>query len=228
MIANSNTCGGCEVGGNNNTSSSVQHPLLATRLLRESLLVSLGRVLTHSDTGITLESACSLADLEDGSALIAGSSIVQTCLGELWGGDVDIYTSAKAAPNVRSVSTKHVCIFVYERFSLTAIFVLQSGWSRRRTVYLLDSMMAILVLTTIGWHTLLIQRFITSVSKLLRYTKCIFPISLLTCCMLYTILESWGSLEKNVGENLEGIGRYGWGDKTVQEANKEGANISIY
>ena len=45
--------------------------------------------------------------------------------------------------------------------------------------------------------------------------------------MLYTILESWGSLEKNVGENLEGIGRYGWGDKTVQEANKEGANISM-
>jgi len=104
MIANSNTCGGCEVVGNNNISNSVQHPLLATRLLRESLLVSLGRVLTHSDTGITLESACSLADLEDGSALIAGSSIVQACLGELWGGDVDIYTSAAAAPNVRSVS----------------------------------------------------------------------------------------------------------------------------
>ena len=82
---------------------------LASTLLNESLRVSLGRVLQHSKSGITLESALSLSDLPEGSAVIAGSTIVQACLGELWGGcggcDVDVFCTAKDAPKVRSVST---------------------------------------------------------------------------------------------------------------------------
>lgn len=77
---------------------------VASKMLRESLLVSLERVLKNSESGITLESALALADLPEGSAVIAGSTIVQTCLGELWGGDVDVFCTAKAAPDVRSVS----------------------------------------------------------------------------------------------------------------------------
>lgn len=90
-------------------------PVLATRLLRESLLSSLRRVLEHSESGITLESALALGDLPRGSVLIAGSTMVQTCLGVLWEEgryreygyplpDVDVYCSAEAAPQVRSVS----------------------------------------------------------------------------------------------------------------------------
>lgn len=83
-------------------------PFMATRLLRSSLLSSLGRVLENSKTGITLESALALSDLPEGSALIAGSTMVQACLGVQWEDkyqrplDVDIYCSAKAAPQVRS------------------------------------------------------------------------------------------------------------------------------
>ncbi len=89
------------------TSSTL--PLLATRLLRESLLYSLARVLEHSKSGITLDSALALGDVSD--ALIAGSTMAQACLGVLWDGsryesspDVDIFCSAQAAPEVRSVS----------------------------------------------------------------------------------------------------------------------------
>ena len=84
--------------------------LLATHLLRTSLLSSLRRVLDHSQSGITLDAVLSLGDLNlpDGSALIAGSTMAQACLGVLWEGrhgrpDVDVFTSAKAAPQVRSV-----------------------------------------------------------------------------------------------------------------------------
>ena len=92
--------------GDANLSSA---PLLATHLLRCSLLSSLGRVLEHTESGITLESALALGDLPEGSALIAGSTIAQACLGVLWEGrrdkpDVDIFCTAKAAPDVRSVS----------------------------------------------------------------------------------------------------------------------------
>ena len=83
--------------------------VLATSLLRSSLLVSFGRVLKHSQSGITLEAAMTMGDLPDGSAVIAGSSVVQACLGVVWEGtysqplDVDVFCSAKAAPQVRSV-----------------------------------------------------------------------------------------------------------------------------
>ena len=114
-------------------------PVLATRLLRESLLSSLGRVLKYSESGITLGmfytyyeqhvlASCinsyersplisvpfvpsdALTKLPEGSALIAGSTMVQCCLGEIMKGkydrpsDVDIYCSAANAPQVRSVS----------------------------------------------------------------------------------------------------------------------------
>ena len=63
----------------------------------------------HGCSGITLDSALSLSDLPEGSAVITGSTIVQACLGELWGGcggcDVDVFCTAKDAPKVRSVST---------------------------------------------------------------------------------------------------------------------------
>lgn len=91
----------------------------ATRMLRHSLLSSLGRVLEHSRSGITLESALALGNLPEGSALIAGSTIVQTCLGVLWEGnrhspvDVDVFCSAKAAPKVRSWLVEEAsCMFV--------------------------------------------------------------------------------------------------------------------
>ncbi|KAL7450628.1 hypothetical protein ACHAWC_002512 [Mediolabrus comicus] len=96
---------------------------VASMLLRESLLVSLGCVLQCSESGITLDSALAMADyLPDGSAVIAGSTIVQACLGEHWkdGGyrgndpsDVDVFCTAKAAPMVRSwLVEKANCIFV--------------------------------------------------------------------------------------------------------------------
>ncbi|EJK62973.1 hypothetical protein THAOC_16396 [Thalassiosira oceanica] len=87
--------------------------LLATRMLRVSLEHNLERVLEHSRSGITLESLKKLGELPEGSAVIAGSTMVQACLGVLWGeggektyrdgkSDVDIFCSAKAAPAVRS------------------------------------------------------------------------------------------------------------------------------
>lgn len=94
--------------------------VLATRLLRSSLIVSLGRVLKHSKSGITLEAALSMGDLPDGYAVIAGSTIVQTCLGVLWEGryscspvDVDVFCSVKGAPHVRSVRLSIVHISRY-------------------------------------------------------------------------------------------------------------------
>ena len=83
--------------------------VLATRLLRSSLLSSLGRVLEKSESGITLKSALEMANLPEGSAIIAGSTVAATVLGEVWGvdswsmPDVDIFCTAKAAPQVRSV-----------------------------------------------------------------------------------------------------------------------------
>ncbi|EJK53028.1 hypothetical protein THAOC_27605 [Thalassiosira oceanica] len=88
--------------------------LLATRMLRVSLEHNLERVLEHSRSGITLDSLKKLGELPEGSAVIAGSTMVQACLGVLWGeggektygdgkSDVDIFCSAKAAPAVRSV-----------------------------------------------------------------------------------------------------------------------------
>ena len=88
--------------------SCVTSPLLATTLLRQSLLSSLGRVLDHSTAAISLKSVVAMPE----GALIAGSTVAQACLGVLWESkskwdkefDVDIFCSAKAAPLVRSVS----------------------------------------------------------------------------------------------------------------------------
>ena len=101
-------------GGNEEESPATAKPkgVLATRLLRASLLSSLGRVLKKSESGITLKSALEMADLPEGSVIIAGSTMAATVLGEDWSGpnrwsksDVDIFCTAKAAPQVRSVST---------------------------------------------------------------------------------------------------------------------------
>mmetsp|Transcript_23334 Transcript_23334/g.53531 ORF Transcript_23334/g.53531 Transcript_23334/m.53531 type:complete len:491 (-) Transcript_23334:213-1685(-) len=98
--------------------------LLATRMLRVSLEHNLERVLEHSRSGITLDSLKKLGELPEGSAVIAGSTMVQACLGVLWGeggektygdgkSDVDIFCSAKAAPAVRSwLVEKSDCMFV--------------------------------------------------------------------------------------------------------------------
>ncbi len=88
--------------------SSEDKKVLATQLLRSSLLSSLGRVLEKSNSGITLEAVLKMGDLPEGSALIAGSTIVAACLGKDWSkwpdsADVDVYCSATAAPQVRSV-----------------------------------------------------------------------------------------------------------------------------
>jgi len=91
----------------NAASSSNDRKVLATQLLRSSLLSSLGRVLENSGSGITLDSVLKMGELPEGSALIAGSSIVAACLGKDWSGgrnasDVDVYCSARAAPQIRS------------------------------------------------------------------------------------------------------------------------------
>ena len=89
--------------------------VLATHLLRSSLLISFRRVLEHSDSGrysssgITLEAALAMGSLPDGYAIIAGSTIVQTILGVVWDNeygppDVDVFCSTNGAPHVRSVS----------------------------------------------------------------------------------------------------------------------------
>jgi hypothetical protein len=92
--------------GMNNDNKKV---VLATQLLRMSLLSSLGRVLEKSASGITMDAVLKMGELPEGSALIAGSTMVAACLGKDWSGgqnasDVDVYCSAAAAPQVRSVS----------------------------------------------------------------------------------------------------------------------------
>ena len=97
------------------TSKHFHHPdketnhVLATRLLRASLLSNLSRVLDKTGNGITLEVMMKLAPINPVGgpphALIAGSSLVQACLGTVWSSaDVDVYCSPQAAPEVRSVS----------------------------------------------------------------------------------------------------------------------------
>eukprot|EP00984_Skeletonema_dohrnii_P006577 scaffold2353_cov93-Skeletonema_dohrnii-CCMP3373.AAC.8 len=80
----------------NAASSSNDKKVLATQLLRASLLSSLGRVLQNSGSGITLDAVLKMGDLPEGSALIAGSTIVAACLGKDWSGgrnasDVDVH-----------------------------------------------------------------------------------------------------------------------------------------
>ena len=106
-------------GGSTASGRSATTPtLLATSLLRQSLLSSLGRVLDQSTSGITLESVLAMPE----GALIAGSTIAQACLGVVWESkskyksdrafDVDIFCSAKAAPMVRSwLVEKANCMF---------------------------------------------------------------------------------------------------------------------
>ena len=90
-------------------SASDDKKVLATSLLRASLLSSLGRVLENSKSGITLDAALKMGKLlPEGSCCIAGSSIVAACLGKDWSksrnsSDVDVYCSARAAPEIRSV-----------------------------------------------------------------------------------------------------------------------------
>ena len=109
-------------GSNKEESSATTKPkaVLATRLLRASLLSSLGRVLKKAESGITLKSALEMADMPEGSAIIAGSTMAATVLGEVWSGpnswsksDVDIFCTAKAAPQVRSVSIQSRVIECY-------------------------------------------------------------------------------------------------------------------
>ena len=59
--------------------------VLATQPLRTSLLSSLERVLEKSETRITLEALFKMGELPEGSALIAGSTMVSACLGKDWG-----------------------------------------------------------------------------------------------------------------------------------------------
>ena len=118
----------------NAASSSNDKKVLATQLLRASLLSSLGRVLEQSGSGITLDAVLKMSELPEGSALIAGSTIVAACLGKDWSGgrnssDVDVYCSARAAPQVRSVRdiilSHACCLFIYyfiEQFDRFVIF----------------------------------------------------------------------------------------------------------
>lgn len=92
-------------------SSDDKKNLLATNLLRTSLLSSLGHVLEKTESGITLDAVLKMGALPEGSALIAGSTIVAACLGKYdWKGDVDVYCSAEGAPQVRSVRNYHFFI----------------------------------------------------------------------------------------------------------------------
>ena len=102
----------------NATSSPSDKKVLATQLLRSSLLSSLGRVLQNSGSGITLDAVLKMGELPEGSALIAGSTIVAACLGKDWSGgrnasDVDVYCSARAAPQIRSVRNSEYRKIIY-------------------------------------------------------------------------------------------------------------------
>lgn len=104
---------------NNSASSAGDNKVvLATQLLRSSLLASLGRVLEKSSSGITLDAVLKMGELPEGSALIAGSTIVAACLGEDWdSADVDVYCSAQAAPQVRSVRNSDKNLFYFYIFA---------------------------------------------------------------------------------------------------------------
>ncbi len=98
-----------EVASHDGMNNDNKKVVLATQLLRMSLLSSLGRVLEKSASGITMDAVLKMGELPEGSALIAGSTMVAVCLGKDWSGgqnasDVDVYCSAAAAPQVRSVS----------------------------------------------------------------------------------------------------------------------------
>jgi len=109
--------------GMNNDNKKV---VLATQLLRTSLLSSLGRVLEKSASGITMDAVLKMGELPEGSALIAGSTMVAACLGKDWSGgqnasDVDVYCSAAAAPQVRSVSRDKCSVHVHSIFHFCCI-----------------------------------------------------------------------------------------------------------
>ena len=97
-----------------NAASSSDEKVLATQLLRTSLLSSLNRVLEAGGSGLTLDALLKMGDglPEEGGAIIAGSTMVAACLGKMdWRkSDVDVYCSAKAAPHVRSVSKKYTAV----------------------------------------------------------------------------------------------------------------------
>eukprot|EP00986_Skeletonema_menzelii_P009040 scaffold4012_cov127-Skeletonema_menzelii.AAC.2 len=102
----------------NAASAAKDKKVLATQLLRSSLMSSLGRVLEKSSSGITFDAVLKMGELPEGSALIAGSTIVAACLGKDWSNwpdsaDVDVYCSAGAAPQVRSWLVEQAnCMFV--------------------------------------------------------------------------------------------------------------------
>ena len=82
--------------------------VLATRLLRTSLLTSLERILRQGKLGLTSNGFKTFLDLtrrlpRRNAVVISGSTMVQCVLGEYWDdSDVDIFCSAQAAPEVRT------------------------------------------------------------------------------------------------------------------------------
>jgi len=76
--------------------------------------MSLGHVLKCSESGISLDSLLSMPDyVTEGSAVIAGSTIAQACLGEIWNSDVDVFCTAKSAPATRSIAMMHLTNVLY-------------------------------------------------------------------------------------------------------------------
>ena len=134
-------------GAERNALLSDDKKVLATQLLRTSLLSSLEKVLEKSETRITLDALFKMGELPEGSALIAGSTMVAACLGKDWGPntDVDVYCSAVAAPQVRSVRLAFCTQWMnldndfdslvrcsnYLRFVKFLLFY-HSGWWKRR------------------------------------------------------------------------------------------------
>ena len=109
------------------SSSNEKKNLFATNLLRTSLLSSLGHVLEQINCGITLEAVLKMGALPEGTALIAGSSMVAACLGKYdWKGDVDVYCSAEGAPLVRSVRKYLYNSCHYSHFMIMALLTTHS------------------------------------------------------------------------------------------------------
>jgi len=94
----------CIVSSAFHNRSAQGQAVLATRLLRDALMSSLQRVLTHHKIPLPAVSFASMRSA-DGTpgAVLSGSTMVQVVLGEVWtGSDIDVFTLAPAAPAVRT------------------------------------------------------------------------------------------------------------------------------
>ena len=210
----------------NAASSSNDKKVLATQLLRSSLLSSLGRVLEKSGSGITLDAVLKMGELPEGSALIAGSTIVAACLGKDWSGgrnssDVDVYCSARAAPQVRSVRDilSHACycyLFIYyfiEQFDRFIILYCINNTPPPRepydTQWLVEQANCIFNGVNDGYIDFVDNRLLYAVDTKIHH------------------VEAWGSFAEHLREYSGGLGESEYRQRTTQWG-KGASNYAIW